>query len=395
MKKIITAMGNPQLNIKLKEINKYEIVSKDIQYQEALLEILDNKKDVEILILSELLSGEINIKEFILNIKKIIPSIEIILFLEKENEELKNFLISKGIFKIYLNNELSMEEIINIIDNLNINSNEDIREEIKILKEMISKENNNKLEKKQKIKEKINKKNNNQNINGKIISISGLYGSGKSIISAILGVYFKNKKIKTLIIDFDIFNNSISTIFGVKKVPKNINKENIVFESLIIKRNKYLDLVCGIEFFFNNDNKIDDYKLKELFNKIKNKYDLIIIDTSSETYFKYSKLILNNSDKIIFLMGSNAVEIKKAKDLLKIYIEDWLIQKQKINILFNKININFVKNIIIKNIFNEIKVIGKIKFNNNYNLLINKNMNEIFFSKNIKTDIKKIEEKIF
>ena len=149
MKKIITAMGNPQLNIKLKEINKYEIVSKDIQYQEALLEILDNKKDVEILILSELLSGEINIKEFILNIKKIIPSIEIILFLEKENEELKNFLISKGIFKIYLNNELSMEEIINIIDNLNINSNEDIREEIKILKEMISKENNNKLEKKQ------------------------------------------------------------------------------------------------------------------------------------------------------------------------------------------------------------------------------------------------------
>lgn len=395
MKKIITAMGNPQLNIKLKEINKYEIVSKDIQYQEALFEILDNKKDVEILILSELLSGEINIKEFILNIKKIIPSIEIILFLEKENEELKNFLISKGIFKIYLNNELSMEEIINIIDNLNINSNEDIREEIKILKEMISKENNNKLEKKQKIKEKINKKNNNQNINGKIISISGLYGSGKSIISAILGVYFKNKKIKTLIIDFDIFNNSISTIFGVKKVPKNINKENIVFESLIIKRNKYLDLVCGIEFFFNNDNKIDDYKLKELFNKIKNKYDLIIIDTSSETYFKYSKLILNNSDKIIFLMGSNAVEIKKAKDLLKIYIEDWLIQKQKINILFNKININFVKNIIIKNIFNEIKIIGKIKFNNNYNLLINKNMNEIFFSKNIKTDIKKIEEKIF
>ena len=395
MKKIITAMGNPQLNIKLKEINKYEIVSKDIQYQEALLEILDNKKDVEILILSELLSGEINIKEFILNIKKIIPSIEIILFLEKENEELKNFLISKGIFKIYLNNELSMEEIINIIDNLNINSNEDIREEIKILKEMISKENNNKLGKKQKIKEKINKKNNNQNINGKIISISGLYGSGKSIISAILGVYFKNKKIKTLIIDFDIFNNSISTIFGVKKVPKNINKENIVFESLIIKRNKYLDLVCGIEFLFNNDNKIDDYKLKELFNKIKNRYDLIIIDTSSETYFKYSKLILNNSDKIIFLMGSNAVEIKKAKDLLKIYIEDWLIQKQKINILFNKININFVKNIIIKNIFNEIKIIGKIKFNNNYNLLINKNMNEIFFSKNIKTDIKKIEEKLF
>lgn len=391
MKKIITAMGNPQLNIKLKEINKYEIVSKDIQYQEALLEILDNKKDVEILILSELLSGEINIKEFILNIKKIIPSIEIILFLEKENEELKNFLISKGIFKIYLNNELSMEEIINIIDNLNINSNEDIREEIKILKEMISKENNNKLEKKQ----KINKKNNNQNINGKIISISGLYGSGKSIISAILGVYFKSKRIKTLIIDFDIFNNSISTIFGVKKVPKNINKENIVFESLIIKRNKYLDLVCGIEFLFNNDNKIDDYKLKELFNKIKNKYDLIIIDTSSETYFKYSKLILNNSDKIIFLMGSNAVEIKKAKDLLRIYIEDWLIQKQKINILFNKININFVKNIIIKNIFNEIKIIGKIKFNNNYNLLINKNMNEIFFSKNIKTDIKKIEEKLF
>lgn len=156
-----------------------------------------------------------------------------------------------------------------------------------------------------------------------------------------------------------------------------------------------MDLVCGIELLFNNDNKIDDYKLKELFNKIKNIYDLIIVDTSSETYFKYTKLILNNSDKIIFLMGSNAVEIKKAKELLKIYIGEWLVQKQKINILFNKININFVKNIIIKNIFNEIKILGKIKFNNNYNLLINKNMNEIFFSKDIKKDIKKIEKKIF
>ena len=67
MKKIITAIQNPKLNNKLKELNKYEIVAPDIQYQEAVLEILQ-KEHIDYLILSECLEGNLEINEFIENL---------------------------------------------------------------------------------------------------------------------------------------------------------------------------------------------------------------------------------------------------------------------------------------------------------------------------------------
>ena len=46
MKKIITAINNPNLNEKLKQENNLEIICKDIQYKEAILEILLENKNV-------------------------------------------------------------------------------------------------------------------------------------------------------------------------------------------------------------------------------------------------------------------------------------------------------------------------------------------------------------
>ena len=52
----------------------------------------------------------------------------------------------------------------------------------------------------------------------------------------------------------------------------------------------------------------------------KNNYDLIIIDTTSECFFDYTKEILEKSDIIIFLAQANLIELKKSKNLLDIYI---------------------------------------------------------------------------
>lgn len=378
MKRIITAIGSQELNRILTQSNSYEIISNDIQYQEALIEILEKRKDVNILILSELLAGDMNITEFVVCIKKIVPTIQIILFLEKENQELRNCLISKGVFKIYINNELSINEIIKIINNIDSNINEEITEEIERLKEIIiknnlEKEKNNKINI-EKIKNKFIK--NKEKIEAKTICISGTYESGKSIICACLGIYLKNENIKTVIIDFDIFNSSINTIFGVKKYPKNSKNNNV--ENLIIKINKNLDLICAVDLLFNNENKIENEKVKKFFNKLKGMYDVILIDTSSETYLKYTKLILNNSDKIIFLVEPNILEIKKAKNLINIYVNEWNVTKEKLNVVVNKVNINSIEENILKNIFSETKIIGRIYFDNKYNLIINKNINEIY-----------------
>jgi len=67
------------------------------------------------------------------------------------------------------------------------------------------------------------------------------------------------------------------------------------------------------------------------------------------------------------------LEIKKAKRILEIYDREWDIKKDKIKIVFNKYNINSINKKLLKKLFYEYKVLGKINFNLYYNLLINKN----------------------
>lgn len=239
MKKIITAFANPELNKKLAKEKEYEIIAPDIQYQEAVLEILEENKDINILILNSILEGEYDLYKFINKIKEININLNIIIILEKENEEIKNFLHSKGITDIFYNNKITIDELIKLLKKEKNIIPEEINEEIKILKEMIlnNKINNNiKNKKKYKlinnifnlnkkiIKElKLNQikkliiknKINNKNKLIKIITVVGSSNTGKSIFSSILLKTIKNNKV--LLIDFDFINNNISTIFRPQK----------------------------------------------------------------------------------------------------------------------------------------------------------------------------------
>ena len=227
-----------------------------------------------------------------------------------------------------------------------------------------------------------------EKINKKIISVIGTGGVGKSSFCTIFAKLFNNKRI--LIIDFDILNSSINSIFGIKKKPtkKNNIKFNNNIKNLIVKVDKNIEMLCATKILVDEKYK----KIKEEFYNIllelKNKYDLIIIDNSSECFFEYTKEILNKSDTIFFLVEPNVIELKKSRNLLDIYINKWKIKKEKINIIFNKININSIDDKILKMIFSDFKILGKIKININYNLIINKNFK--FINKKIKKDYLKI-----
>lgn len=289
--------------------------------------------------------------------------------MEKENITLRSFLINLGVSKIFVDNEKSVEEIIKIITE---DKNEkDLLLEIKKLKKII--EENNVEKKKFGKTEKIN-------IN-KSIAIAGGYGCGKSVITALFGKSAKELKIKAIIIDFDIINNSINTLFRIHKYNKSLNG----FEQCITKVNSNLDIFYGLDSFFNENNKISFEKVEKLLKELKLKYDLILIDTSSETTLKYVKTIFVNVDKIIFLMEPSMIEIKKAQRLLETYIKDWDIPIYKFKILLNKCNTNSVDEEIIEEMFSKIKIIGKINLSNKYTSLSNNiNKNEIILNKYIK-----------
>ena len=381
MKKVITAIGNEILNKKLKKESDFEVIIEDIQYKEGIIEYLEKDNNIDILIISELLPGNIELKELIEKIKSINSNIEIIVFLENKNTELENYLYAKGIYNIFYNNQIEIEEIIKIINNKNI----EINNELKEIKQMLLEKQKNKINNKKIILNKLadifNKKQKYDLKEEKIISVTGTNGVGKSIFTVNLANSLSNNKNKILIIDFDILNNSLHTILGIKKYSQKIRNKiknnnllkEIKIEELIIKINSKIDLVSGINLLFDSKYKISSEKVKNILSKLKEKYEIIIIDTSSECFLDYTKEIIKNSNLNIFILEANLLEIKKAKNLLNIYINNWEIPQESINILFNKYNENSIDISILKKIFSGFNILGKLSFNPQYNLIINKN----------------------
>lgn len=368
---IITALSNPGLHEELKKVSEFNILTKDIQYQEGIIETLNEIHKVDILIMSEMIPGELNIYEFINKIKKENKNIKIIIFLKEKKEELEIFLYSKGIYDIYYDNKININDFIKDLKGKN---------KLEKIENKIQKINNNKLFQIIRIIKKLK----NKNKKNKIISILGTHGSGKSIFSINLIKSIKNKKV--LLIDFDIINNSIHTLFGVKKYPININKEKIEIEDLIIKINNNINLICGLDLIYKKNKKITEEEIKNIFIKLNKIYDYIIVDTSSECFFDHTKFIIQNSDVSIFLVESNLIEIEKSKNLLEMYIKNWNIKKDKIKIIMNKQNKNSIYKKILKNIFLDFSIIGEIKYNENYNTLINKNFNNYYINNKIKKE---------
>ena len=197
MKKIITALGNYLLNDKLLEQKEFQVISRDIQYQEGIFEIIEKNNNIDYLILSEILPGENNILELVEKIKEQDKYIKIIIILENKNEELENKLYLKNINKIYYDNQIEIDEIINYLKNESKNENEKIKDEIEKLKKILIENNilieENKLKNNELLKTNI-KENNIKN--KKVISIAGTGGVGKSVVTLNLSNYFKSQKKK-------------------------------------------------------------------------------------------------------------------------------------------------------------------------------------------------------
>ena len=401
MKTIITALANPELNKELKKIDEFKIEIPDIQYQEGIFETLEEKK-VDFLIVSELLKGDDELEEFLKKIKEKGPNIKIILLLEKENKEKIKIAKNAKVEKILFHHKTTINEVIQYLKEIPTETN--IEEEIRNIKKLIIE---NKTPQKNKILEHIKntiKVNCKKEIkqNNEIIAITGGHGTGKSFITACLAMELKKEKTKILILDFDLLNENMHTIFGKKKFQTKKNEEikqddKFKIEDIQkykIKINSHIDLISGSSLIFSEE-KINIIQLAQIIEKLKKEYDIILVDTSSECYLEFNKFLLQISNTILVLTEGNLLEIKKTVYLLNIYKEKWNIEKGKIKIIFNKYHKNTIDEKILNTIFIEYEIIGKVKWNKNYALLINQNMKPYFLLPKEKKQYQKIIQNIF
>lgn len=398
--KVVTAIGDTYINEYLKKEKEVEVIGKDIPYQEGIIEILEEIKNIDLLILSNNILGEYDFFLLINKIKKINKDLNLIVFLKEKNTDIENYLYSKNIYKIYYLNKENYDIFLNHFNSNNLKI--ELEKEINSFKKIITQNSKNKYKNYEKNLENINLKKANfrlkkseknykkiskkiKSIHNKTVIITGNYGSGKSIVSTMLSKVISDKNKSVLLIDFNIFNTSINTIFGVKKYPKNFNKIN--YKSLIIKVDKNLNIFCGIDLFFNEKNEIENNKLKNILDELKNNYEYIILDLTSNINYKFIKTILISSNKIIFLLEPNLIEIKKSNNILEIFLNDFNLDVDKIKILFNKTNKYMLAENILEELFSNFKIIGNIKYSEKYNELIN--------YKNFENINKKEYEKIY
>ena len=399
MIKIITALGNPILNNELRKYSDFEVIGKDIQYMDGIIELLEINPNINYLILSEFLDGQTDLTDLIDKIIKINRKIKIIIILNDKNTEIEEKLAQKGIYDI-LYDKTDIIEIVNLLKTKNIEYlNKELREEINKLKELILKKDNNKIIKK--YKNKLIKKNHNKlkdkNKKCKIIGITGCRGIGKTTFTIIFSEILK-KNNKILIVDFDLINSNIKNIYKKNNYSENIKKLNIEndIKNNIIKLKNNISILTGLDLLYCS-NKLDIKNIFLELKKLKSEFDYILIDTYSELLFKENKIILNECDSILFLTGLNSLEIQKSKKNINIMNKKWDINNKKINLILYKCkNIDFLyfnKNKL-KNIFKEINIIGKIKYSHFIDLYLNNNFQNKLININITKDCFFIKKRI-
>ena len=357
--KVVTALGNPIQNLELKK-RKINIVGNDIQYKEGIIEYLQENKNVKFLVIDEKIPGNISTDKLIYEIKKINKKIKIILITEGKTKA--------NVYKLI--KSYDKEEIIKIINS------QDIYNKTQIPLQEVFKQNTKEAE---------------------ITTILGTNGIGKSIFSILLASEIKNKKI--LIIDFDILNNNLHTLFGIKsnhdEIKEKLKNQDpytsyIDIQDLILHTKSNIDIVSGINILFSNKKQPTPSRIRNLILKVKKEYDNILIDTSSETLIDYTKELIKVSNNTIFISGANILEIRKTERLLEIYNKEWNISKSKINLVFNKYTNKSIDDEVLKRVFKKYNILGKIKLSDYYDLAINKNTTKI---PQIKREIEAIQKR--
>ena len=391
--------------------NEFDLKFFDIQYKEGIIELLNENSDIDFIIVNDEIPGEYETEKLINDIYKINNKIKIILISKNEYKnvyrklEKYNFGIIKEIInekksnkKIYKKcsdkKELDMSEKFEERDTENKSLKKDINNKISKNKNLKSDNYLEDIKSYNQIYTKVNITSSNNNKRGKVISIIGANGVGKSVFSIMLSRKLVNKKI--IIIDFDFFNESLHSILKVdkysQKIKNNSTKGKININDFIINTSyENVDLISGLNIIFDYDKEKNSENINRVVKQLKRSYDIVIIDTSLQSFLDYTKKILEISDENIMISGANLLEVKKTKRLLQIYNEEWQISKNKIKLVFNKCTKNSIDNKTLKKIFYGYKIIGKIKLSDYYDIVINNSTQRV---NTIEKEIKEIGEKI-
>jgi len=180
-------------------------------------------------------------------------------------------------------------------------------------------------------------KGNNRCLNGIVTILSNKGGVGKTSLAICLAIiYSEYIKKKTLLLELDCSPGDIGLIMDVasqKSIDLLFNGKD-KNKRYTKKYSPKLDVIKGFQDPITAE-RIREDTLKGFFKDIKDKYDIIIIDTQT-VLNGMSVDALRISDKIMLISDFSFESLSRIKKLHELLIKKFLVDKAKFNLIMNK-----------------------------------------------------------
>ena len=321
-----------------------------------MIEHIANEKEDYILITRDNLDGVLDKKMYIKQIRLISSNIKIIYIVDTLDKEYKEFLFANEVFNIIEMECLSIDIL-----------KEAIEDDGKVVYKSINSINEGKYD--------------NKNLR-KMIAVFGTNGAGKSYVSSLL-VKKVSKKIsnKIALIDMNLTNPSIDILNnleintnGLLKLINNIDNDvskNIEKYMLKDKRESKIFYLTNSSYILDKEMENKEKCHLKLYNMVKQIFDTVFIDLSSDITLNATKDTLKKSDIIYFVVNPQYISIRQAIKYLEFMENVLYIKKEKINIIVNKSQKDSLGNSQIKSMLYNYKVIGNLPYNPQIDSYIN------------------------
>lgn len=318
---MLTAVGNQHIQDSLKKnYNKLEFLLPDLDYQEGILDALQNNSPDAILVSMDI-EGNLDNKAFIVALRTVHETVKVILIVKSEDKEFTNWLIPKGIFDVFIDGQCTFDEIYEALT----------REQKVIIKTKIQKE----YVRKEKVitKEKIVKEIIPVSFRKLVLSIwgRGEFGCELSYFVAKLTNY------KVLLVDLDCISPKVDIYLGLthtieklaRDSPKisplnaamrNANRNMVTienFEPYCIKCKDLSNLfvISGIQGT-NHLEQVNEKEISGLIDQSYKLFDLVILLLNPSVYDPLVSAALLKSDYLIAAFQACADNLKDFENYL-------------------------------------------------------------------------------
>jgi capsular exopolysaccharide synthesis family protein len=146
-------------------------------------------------------------------------------------------------------------------------------------------------------------------------------GEGKSTTISNLAVSIANQKEKTLIIDANLREPLIHSIF---KIPNEIGLTNVLTGNATLEEAIYKTEITRLEVLtsgstaFNPAELLETKRMKELLKSIAASYDIVLIDAPSVLKSTETRVLANQCDGVVLVVNRGKTEIEKAIETKKV-----------------------------------------------------------------------------